>query len=189
MFDDVIAAIADLPDPVVRWGIWVDVPDLDGGRGFIDRVDDFTPPDYRGGTALFLAAAAGFEVPDFGEEVERGIDRMSIPFAASPQFEAIARGYELARARVDVVAFVWDAGGAYVGAWVVFEGRIDGIPLRSDGDTQVRELALIYAYGVDAWRPQGQNKTDAAQRDRDPADGFRKYADIGQAVSMPWNGR
>lgn len=180
-----------------RWAVWIEARDMRTGAlapaGYWTGDDaqsivvDGVARDYYGAGAALSIEPITFQM---GAVVQT--QRVSLgPLAA--EVRQVLRGYDTRQAQVQIHLVMLNALGAVVAVEEVFVGVMDTFsindgPIDDAGNATVTCEAELVSDARLLTRTLPVKMSDSSQRQRDPNDGFRRYADVAGEVEVKWMG-
>lgn len=180
-----------------RWAVWIEARDMLTGApapaGYWTGDDaqtimvDGLARDYYGAGAALSIEPITFQM---GAVVQT--QRVSLgPLAA--EVRQVLRGYDTRQAPVQIHLVMLDAAGAVVAVEEVFDGVMDVFsinagPIDDAGNATVTCEAELVSDARLLTRTLPLKMSDSSQRQRDPSDGFRRYADVAGQTEVKWMG-
>lgn len=175
------------------WLLWCRPKPFAGGSRVgvgLSTDDDHATLTVEGEARLYWGAQGGMGVPVLTRKVGTTVGAREVGLSLTPEGEALLRGYDTRLAPVELHCAVYDPGsGDLVGIGREFRGTVDGTGIQTpeQGGQASASVSMVSRARRGTMTVVGV-KSDAAQRRRDPTDGFHAYASLGSVASDPWGG-
>lgn len=185
-------------DQDVRWALWIVARDMATGAPFPvgywtgDDAARITVPGV--GARDYYGAGAALSVEPLTYQLGATVQTQRISVGPlAPEVRMVLRGYDVRQARAELHNIALDPAGRIVAVEEAFVGVIDRFEI-NDGPlddaanhTVTCDLELVSDARL-LTRTLALKMSDASQRQRSGADGFRKYADVAGEVKVVWMG-
>ncbi len=177
-----------------RWMVWTMVRPVAGGAaigfGFWGG-DDHEYFTIESQSRLYYGAQGAMAIDPISYEPGLTIATLDLRLGLTTEGLTFVRAHHLGGAPVEVHCALYNpANDALLGIRRYFKGWIDKAPQPRPARGQVMQLPIraVSTARMGTMTIAGK-KSDASQRQRDDADRFREYSDLGEIASDPWGGK